>query len=70
MRDTAVSTGANSTAARLVPTLRYRDVGAAVDWLCGAFGFKRIRVVTSVDGSIQQAHLAFGNDLIDAAAGA
>ena len=59
-----MSTGANSTAARLVPTLRYRDIAAAVDWLCSAFGFKRVRVVSGVDGSIQQAHVAFGNDII------
>lgn len=56
--------GADSMAARLVPTLRYRDVAAAVDWLCSAFGFKRIRVVTGVDASILQAHLGFGNDII------
>jgi uncharacterized glyoxalase superfamily protein PhnB len=59
-----VTLGANSTAARLVPTLRYRDIAAAVDWLCSAFGFKRVRVVTGIDGSIQQAHLAFGSDII------
>ena len=51
-------------AARLVPTLRYRDIAAAADWLCSTFGFKRIRVFTGVDGSIQQAQLAFGNDII------
>lgn len=51
-------------AARLVPTLRYRDIAAAADWLCSAFGFKRMRIVTGVDGSIQQAHLGFGNDVI------
>ena len=47
-----------------MPTLRYRDIAAAVDWLCSAFGFKRVRVVTGIDGSIQQAHLAFGSDII------
>ncbi|MET0194391.1 MAG: VOC family protein [Hyphomicrobiaceae bacterium] len=59
-----MSIDANSTAARLVPTLRYRDIAAAVEWLCSAFGFKRLRVVTGIDGSIQQAHIAFGSDII------
>ena len=29
----------------IVPTLRYRDVAAAIDWLCRAFGFERHLVV-------------------------
>ena len=27
-------------AAEVIPVLVYEDVGAAVDWLCGAFGFR------------------------------
>jgi len=28
--------------ATVVPTLRYRDVAAAIDWLCEAFGFDHL----------------------------
>jgi uncharacterized glyoxalase superfamily protein PhnB len=49
---------------RLVPALRYRNVPAAIDWLCGAFGFERHDVVTAVDGTILHARLMFGNDMI------
>jgi uncharacterized glyoxalase superfamily protein PhnB len=34
------------TGSVLVPTMRYRDANAAVDWLCDAFGFERHRVFT------------------------
>ena len=57
-------TTANPTGSRLVPTLRYRNVPAAIDWLCGAFGFERHDVVTAVDGTILHARLLFGNDMI------
>ena len=30
----------------VVPTLRYRDVAAAIDWLCNAFGFDKHLVVS------------------------
>jgi uncharacterized glyoxalase superfamily protein PhnB len=59
-----VSQDSQMTATRLVPTLRYRDVGAAIEWLCTAFGFEAHRVVAGVDGTILHAHLTFGNDLI------
>jgi uncharacterized glyoxalase superfamily protein PhnB len=55
---------ANSTGSRLVPALRYRNVAAAIDWLCGAFGFERHDIVTAVDGTILHARLMFGNDMI------
>jgi len=55
---------ANTTGSRLVPALRYRNVGAAIDWLCGAFGFERHDIVTAVDGTILHARLMFGSDMI------
>jgi uncharacterized glyoxalase superfamily protein PhnB len=55
---------ANPTGSRLVPALRYRNVAAAVDWLCGAFGFEKHDVVTAVDGTILHARLMFGSDMI------
>jgi len=44
--------------------MRYRNVAAAIDWLCTAFGFERRHVVTGDQGDILYALLVFGNDMI------
>ena len=45
----------------IVPRLIYDDVAAAIDWLCGAFGFvERLRTPAEPDGTIHHAQLAFG----------
>jgi uncharacterized glyoxalase superfamily protein PhnB len=42
----------------VVPILIYEDVGEAIDWLCGAFGFtERLRAARR-DGEISHAQLA------------
>ena len=48
----------------IVPTLRYRDVAAAIDWLCRAFGFERHLVVPDDDGAVRYAELTFGDGMI------
>ena len=48
----------------IVPTLRYRDVAAAIDWLCNAFGLERHLVVPGEDGAIHYAQLTFGDGMI------
>ena len=48
----------------IVPTLRYRDVAAAIDWLCNAFDFERHLVVPGEDGAIRYAQLTFGDGMI------
>jgi uncharacterized glyoxalase superfamily protein PhnB len=48
----------------IVPTLRYRDVGAAIDWLCNAFGFERHLVVDDADGEARYAELTFGTGMV------
>ena len=48
----------------IVPTLRYRDVAAAIDWLCNAFGFDKHLVVNGDDGTVRYAELTFGNGMI------
>lgn len=48
----------------VVPTLRYRDLPAALDWLCNAFGFERHVVVAGEDGAVRYAQLKFGDGLI------
>jgi len=57
----------NSTAPRrnctIVPSLRYRDAPAAIDWLCRAFGFEK-RVVHAEGDIVHHALLTFGNGMI------
>jgi uncharacterized glyoxalase superfamily protein PhnB len=48
----------------IVPTLRYRDVAAAIAWLSAAFGFATRAVVGAADGSIRYAELTFGDGMI------
>ena len=48
----------------VIPTLRYRDARAALDWLCSAFGFERHLVVEAEDGTIQHAQLTFGHGMV------
>ncbi len=44
--------------------MRYRDVAAAVDWLCAAFAFEKQVVTANESGVIVYAQLTFGNALI------
>jgi uncharacterized glyoxalase superfamily protein PhnB len=46
------------------PVIRYRNVPAAVDWLCDAFGFERHRITTGDDGAISLAQLTFGTAMV------
>ena len=48
----------------VVPVLRYRNLPAAIDWLCRAFGFERHRVTVDGDGTLLFAQLTFGSSLI------
>jgi len=48
----------------LMPALRYRDLPAAIDWLCGVLGFSKHHVVAAEDGTILLAQLTFGNDIV------
>ena len=50
--------------ATVVPILIYDDVDAAIDWLCGAFGFReRLRAV-GPDGRARHGQLAVGDGAI------
>jgi uncharacterized glyoxalase superfamily protein PhnB len=44
--------------------LGYRDVAAASDWLCTAFGFQRHFVAASETGVVHFAQLTFGNAML------
>lgn len=53
-----------ATSPTIVPTIRYRDAAAAIDWLCDAFGFARHLVVPDGNGGITHAQLTLGNGMI------
>ena len=55
---------ATPTGATIIPTIRYRDAAAAIEWLCSAFGFERHLVVPGDHGSIAHAQLVLGNGKI------
>jgi uncharacterized glyoxalase superfamily protein PhnB len=48
----------------IMPTLRYRDAPAAIDWLCQVFGFERHAVYANPDGTIAHAELTLGDGMI------
>jgi uncharacterized glyoxalase superfamily protein PhnB len=52
------------TLATVIPCLRYRDAPAAIEWLCGTFGFTPQLVVPGEDGRIAHAQLSYGNGMI------
>jgi uncharacterized glyoxalase superfamily protein PhnB len=52
------------TVANVIPTLRYRDAAAAIEWLCRAFAFEKGLVVPDGNGGIAHAQLRFGNGMI------
>lgn len=55
---------AKNTIATVIPSIRYRDEAAAIDWLCRVFGFEKQLVVPNADGSIAHAQLPFGSMLM------
>lgn len=50
--------------APMIPTMRYRDATAAVEWLCRAFGFEKHQVFTDDGGNVVHAELAYGDSVL------
>ena len=48
----------------VIPSMRYRDAPAAIDWLCRVLGFARHLVVPGEDGAIAHAQLTLGDGMI------
>ncbi len=48
----------------LVPLMRYRDVSAAIEWLCTALGFEKQVAVSDPDGGVYYAQVTYGNSLV------
>lgn len=59
-----MSDNAKQARATVIPTLRYKDAAAAIEWLCNAFGFEKHRVVSGENGEIAHAELVSGNGMI------
>ena len=55
---------ATSTLSTIMPTLRYRDAAAAIDWLCKVFGFEKHVVYPGPNGTIGHAELKLGGGMI------
>jgi uncharacterized glyoxalase superfamily protein PhnB len=47
---------------RITPAVYYEDQRAAIDWLCGAFGFTVRLKVEGEGGRLEHVELAFGDD--------
>ncbi|MCB1021130.1 MAG: glyoxalase, partial [Acidobacteria bacterium] len=50
--------------ANIIPTMKYRDAPAAIEWLCRAFGFEKQMVVEGEGGKIDHAQLKLGDAMI------
>ena len=48
----------------VIPTMRYRDAPAAIEWLCRVLGFSQHLVVPGEDGAIAHAQLVLGDGMI------
>jgi len=60
---TATATESTSRST-IMPTMRYRNAPAAIDWLCQVFGFARHAVYSNPDGSVAHAELTLGGGMI------
>jgi uncharacterized glyoxalase superfamily protein PhnB len=49
---------------RISTALYYDDPGAAIDWLCAAFGFTLQLKIDAEDGGIEHSELRFGEGLV------
>ncbi len=48
----------------VIPSMRYRDAAAAIDWLCRVLGFSRHLVVPGEGNTITHAQLTIGDGMI------
>jgi uncharacterized glyoxalase superfamily protein PhnB len=59
-----MSNQAKSCRSTIIPSLRYRDALAAIDWLLRAFGFEKNAVHLGPNNTVAHAQLTFGNGMI------
>ena len=53
-----------SRTSTVIPSLRYRDALAAIDWLVRTFGFTKNAVYMGPNNTVGHAQLTFGNGMI------
>ena len=53
-----------NTTSNLIPCLRYRDVPAALKWLCQVFDFEQQRVIEDAQVGVIHAQLSFGSGML------
>ena len=55
---------AKACTSTVIPSLRYRDALAAIDWLVRAFGFQKNAVYMGPNNTVAHAQLTFGNGMV------
>jgi uncharacterized glyoxalase superfamily protein PhnB len=60
---TLLDSPARNTIVTVIPSLRYRDALAMIDWLCKAFGFEK-HAVYADGNTVHHAQLTFGHGMI------
>ena len=48
----------------IIPTLRYQDAKAAIDFLVNAFGLERHHITENDDGTVAHAELTYGSGMV------
>lgn len=61
---TEIQPGTGAGEGKVCPCLRYRDAGAAIDWLCRVVGFEQQLAVPDGQGGIAHAQLTLGAGLV------
>ena len=59
-----MSNQAKSCPCTVIPSLRYKDALAAIEWLVRAFGFEKNAVYMGEGSSVAHAQLTFGNGMV------
>ena len=48
----------------VIPSMRYRDANAAIEWLCGTLGFHKHAVYAGPENTVAHAELTLGNGMV------
>ena len=48
----------------IIPTLRYRNAPAIINWLCDVFGFSRRMIIEDGEGGVAHAQLVLGGGMV------
>jgi uncharacterized glyoxalase superfamily protein PhnB len=56
--------GVPEVTSNIYPGLTYDDAAAAIEWLCGAFGFEKRLVVPGPDGAVMHSELSYGPGVV------